>query len=42
VGIAMPQERDPFPFPRNENDETYTGTKAIQVKYELQTLKLAP
>ncbi|XP_051758358.1 cilia- and flagella-associated protein 276 isoform X2 [Ctenopharyngodon idella] len=26
----MPQERDPFPFPRYENDYTYTGNKAIQ------------
>ncbi|XP_067268773.1 cilia- and flagella-associated protein 276 [Pseudorasbora parva] len=26
----MPQERDPFPFPRYENDYTYTRNKAIQ------------
>ncbi|XDV49071.1 hypothetical protein PO909_018393 [Leuciscus waleckii] len=26
----MPQERDPFPFPRYENDYTCTGNKAIQ------------
>lgn len=26
----MPQERDPFPLPRYENDYTYTGNKAIQ------------
>jgi len=31
VGIAMPQERDPFPFPRYENDDTYARTKAIEV-----------
>ncbi|RXN29406.1 protein FAM107B-like isoform X1 [Labeo rohita] len=26
----MPQERDPFPFPRYENDYTLTGSKEIQ------------
>ncbi|KAA0714062.1 hypothetical protein E1301_Tti007214 [Triplophysa tibetana] len=26
----MPRERDPFPFPRYENDYTLTGTKQIQ------------
>ncbi|KAL1258555.1 hypothetical protein QQF64_009132 [Cirrhinus molitorella] len=26
----MPQERDPFPFPRYENDYTLTGNKEIQ------------
>ncbi|XP_056320357.1 cilia- and flagella-associated protein 276 isoform X1 [Danio aesculapii] len=26
----MPQERDPFPFPRYENDFTLTGRKEIQ------------
>ncbi|XP_016086639.1 cilia- and flagella-associated protein 276 [Sinocyclocheilus grahami] len=26
----MPQERDPFPFPRYENDYTFTGSEEIQ------------
>ncbi|XP_051524394.1 protein CFAP276-like isoform X1 [Myxocyprinus asiaticus] len=26
----MPRERDPFPFPRYENDHTFTGRKDIQ------------
>ncbi|TRY60085.1 hypothetical protein DNTS_011999 [Danionella cerebrum] len=26
----MPQERDPYPFPRYENDFTYTGKRDIQ------------
>ncbi|KAI7797814.1 hypothetical protein IRJ41_019725 [Triplophysa rosa] len=26
----MPSERDPFPFPRYENDNTFTGSKQIQ------------
>ncbi|XP_056629373.1 cilia- and flagella-associated protein 276 [Triplophysa dalaica] len=27
----MPRERDPFPFPRYENDYTLTGSKQIQI-----------
>lgn len=29
----MPQERDPFPFPRYENDFTLTERKEIQVSF---------
>ncbi|XP_051508446.1 cilia- and flagella-associated protein 276 isoform X2 [Myxocyprinus asiaticus] len=28
--LNMPRERDPFPFPRFENDHTFNGSKEIQ------------
>ncbi|XP_030641520.1 cilia- and flagella-associated protein 276 [Chanos chanos] len=28
----MPRERDPFPFPRYENDQTFTGRKQCQMQ----------
>lgn len=36
----MPRERDPFPFPRYENDYTFTGSKQTQVVYQYKLVKV--
>nr|XP_055025208.1 cilia- and flagella-associated protein 276 [Misgurnus anguillicaudatus] len=37
----MPRERDPFPFPRYENDNTFTGSKEIQKLFYEEPTHLA-